>query len=204
MDTETRLTAVRFPVWTLIISACVVFIYGMPVLGTFLIYDRAAIAQGEFWRLVTGNFVHLSNTHLTFNLAAFLIAGTIIETRGYRFFPLLCLSAALLIGIIIFEVEPAMCFYAGLSGIVTAAVTYLCLHGLTEKGMWRWLCAVMLAGVTAKIGIELMFGKSFLLTVSTEGFVPAPLSHLIGSVTAILLFALMRLSSNTGHTKTII
>lgn len=203
MDAEAHLTEVRFPVLTLAICAGAILIFIAPELGTLLIYDRAAITQGELWRLATGNLVHLSSTHLTYNLAAFLIAGTIIEIRGYRFFPILCLSAAVLIGIVLCGFEPAMYFYAGLSGVVTAAVTYLCLHGLSEKGAWRWLCAAMLAGLTAKIGVELMLGKSFLLAVSTEEFVSVPLSHLIGTVTAILLFVSMRLSVSMGQTKTV-
>jgi len=202
VDAQAHLTVARFPVWTLAICAGALFIFIVPGLGTLLIYDRAAIAHGELWRLVTGNLAHLSTTHLAYNVAAFLIAGTIIEIRGYRLFTTLCISAAMLIGIILFVVEPAMYFYAGLSGIVTAAVTYLCLHGLTEKGAWPWLCAAMLAGLTAKIVVELILGKSFLLAVSTEEFMPAPLSHLIGAVTAILLFSLMHLSASMGYTKT--
>jgi len=203
VDAKAHLTAARLPVWTLAICAGAVLTFIVPELKTLLIYDRAAIAHGEIWRIVSGNLVHLSTTHLAYNLAAFLIAGTIIEIRGYRYFPTLCLSVATLIGIILFVVEPAIYFYAGLSGVVTAAVTYLCLHGLTEKGTWHWLCAAMLVGVTTKLGIELMLGKSFLLTVSTEEFVPVPLSHLIGTVTAILLFVSMRLSASPGHTKTV-
>lgn len=203
MDAQAHLNAARFPVWTLAICACALFIFIVPGLGTLLIYDRAAIAHGELWRLVTGNLIHLSTAHLAYDLAAFLIAGTIIEIRGYRYFPMLCLSAAMLIGVAIFEFEPALKFYGGLSGVVTAAVAYLCLQGLTEKGTWRWLCAAMLAGLAAKIGIELVLGKSFLLAVSTEEFVPVPLSHLIGTVTAILLFVLMRLSASMGQTKTV-
>ena len=193
MEAEAQLTAARFPVWTLVICASAIFIFNFPELSAFLIYDRAAIAHGEIWRLITGNLVHLSFTHLAYNLVAFLIAGMIIEIRGYRFFATLCLSTAIFIGMILFVVEPAMYFYAGLSGVVTAAVTYLCLHGLTEKGTWRWLCAAMLVGITAKIGMELAFGKSFLLAVGTQEFVPMPLSHLIGTVTAILLFVFVRL-----------
>ncbi len=192
MDAQAHLTAERLPVWTLAICAGAALLYSMPTLESLLIYDRAAIAHGELWRLATGNLVHLSPTHLAYDLGAFLIAGTIIEIRGYRFFPLLCLSATMLIGIAIFRFEPAIHFFGGLSGVVTAAVTYLCLHGLFEKGVWRWLCTTMLAGLTAKIGIELMLGHSFLLATSAEEFVSVPLSHLAGGITAIILFVTMR------------
>lgn len=188
MVAETRLTAARFPVWTPTISAGALLVFVYPELQSLLIYDRNAISHGELWRLATGNLVHLSRTHLTYDLTAFLIAGTIIEVRGYRFFPALILTSAVLIGIILLYAQPALHFFGGLSGVVTAAVIYLCLHGLFEKGAWRWACAFMLIGMVAKIGAELMYVKPFFLAAGTEKFVPVPLSHFAGAVTAILLF----------------
>ncbi len=195
MVAQAGLRATRLPAWTLAICAAALLVYFVPGLGTVLIYDRAAIAHGELWRLLTGNLVHLSVAHLAYDLAAFLIAGTIIEQRGYRHFTMLCFSAAVLIGVAIFIFEPALRFYAGLSGVVTAAVAYLCLQGVTENGTWRWLCAAMLACLAVKLWFELVLGKSLLLAVSTEAFVPVPLSHLAGAVSAVILFALVRLSA---------
>jgi rhomboid family GlyGly-CTERM serine protease len=194
VDTAARLTAARFPVWTLVICASAVLVFGSAAIQAFLIYDRNAIAHGELWRLVTGNLAHFSTTHLGYDLAAFLIVGTIIEIRGYRYFSTLCLSAAALIGVVLYFAEPAMHYYAGLSGVVAAAVVYLCLHGLTEKGTWRWLCAAVLIGLSAKIGIELALDKSLLFEIGMQEFVPVPLSHLVGAGTALLLFVLVRLS----------
>ena len=201
MDEQAQLTASRLPAWTLAICACALIVFLVPGLATLLVFDRAAITHGELWRLVTGNLVHLSTTHLVYDLASFLIAGTIIEQRGYRNFPILCLSAAMLIGIAVFGFAPELHFYGGISGVVTAAVTYLCLHGVSEKGTWRWLCAAMLAGLAAKFWIEIALGESLLLAVSTETFVPVPLSHLIGAITALLAFVLMRLSISTKFIK---
>jgi len=189
------LTATRLPVWTLVIAACALIIFYFPQLGTLLIYDRAAISHGEIWRLLSGNLVHFSIAHLLYNLIAWLIAGTIIEIHGYRFFPVLCFSSSLLIGIALFILEPELYLYAGLSGVVSAAVTYLCLQGMSEKGVWRWLCAATLAGLIAKTVIEMITGSSFMLQISEENFVPVPLSHLVGIVAALLLYLFLRITS---------
>ena len=183
------------PVWTLVICAFALITFIFPQIGNLLIYERTAIIHGEFWRLLSGNLVHFSVTHLVYNLSTCLIVGTVIELRGYRFFPVLCIFSSLLIGIALFVLEPELYLYAGLSGVVSAAVTYLCLHGLEEKGVWRWLCAATLAGLTAKTVIELGFGSSFMLLMSDENFVPVPLSHLAGIVAALLLFFFLRMTS---------
>lgn len=195
MDQRPPLTAPRLPVWTLVIAAFALIIFFFPQLGNLLIYDRAAIIHGEIWRLLSGNLVHFSLAHLLYNLIAWLIVGTIIEYQGYRFFPLLCLSSSLLIGITLLILEPELQFYAGLSGVVSAAVTYLCLQGMREKGVLRWLCVAALTGLTVKTVLELRSGSSLMLLMNEEGFVPVPLSHLAGIVAAILLFLFLRITS---------
>lgn len=202
MDGQTQLTVRRLPVWTLAICAGAMLIFIVPWLGTQLIYDRTAVIRGELWRLMTGNLVHLSTSHLAYDLAAFMISGTIIEIRGYRYFAMLCFLTAMMIGVAILAFEPALHYYGGLSGVVTATVTYFCLHGLADKGSWRWLCAGLLAGLAIKLWSEMWIGNSLLLSVSTEAFVPVPLSHLIGAFSALLLFILMRLSACIRCTKT--
>ncbi|MGA7595472.1 MAG: rhombosortase [Gallionella sp.] len=197
MASQALLSRTRLPVRTLAICAAALLVHFLPGQGPLLIFDRAAIAHGELWRLLTGNLVHLSDAHLALDLAAFLIAGAIIEQRGYRHLTMLCVSAAVLIGVAIYLFEPALQFYGGLSGIVTAAVVYLCLQGMTEQGSWRWLCAAMLAGLTAKLWVELVSGTSLMLLVVGSGnFVPVPLSHLTGAVVAVILFALLHLPAN--------
>lgn len=198
MGAETQLTSVRLPAWTLAISASALIVFSLPELQAVLIFDRDAIARGEIWRLATGNLVHLSPTHLAYDLAAFAIAGTIIEICGYRLFPALVLASATLIGIVLLA-ETELHYFAGLSGVVAAAVTYLCLYGLFEQGAWRWLCVATLAGVIFKSGAELMLDTSLLLAVSTNEFLPVPLSHLAGTVTAMLLFAWTRNSTRVVH-----
>jgi rhomboid family GlyGly-CTERM serine protease len=193
---QALLNTSRLPVRTLAICAAALLVHFVPGLVPLLIYDRAAITDGELWRLLTGNLVHLSDVHLALDLGAFLIAGAIIEQRGYRHFTTLCVSAAALIGVAIYLFQPQLQFYGGLSGVATAAVVYLCLQGITEQGSWRWLCAAMLAGLASKLWIEMVSGKSLLMFVGSGNFVPVPLSHLTGAVAAAILFTLLQLPSN--------
>jgi rhomboid family GlyGly-CTERM serine protease len=161
-----------------------------PFLESALIYDRTAIASGELWRLVTGSLVQVSDTHLACDLGALVVAGVIIESCGNKHFPVLCLAAAFFIGIVLFQAEPAMHYFAGSSGVSTAAIVYLYLHGLNEKGGWRWLCAIALFGLVIKTGIEFTFPNSFLFITDTSQFRPVPLSHVAGAGIAVLLYLL--------------
>ena len=193
MEAAARLKTTRFPVWTLAICAGTALVYSLPPLAAILIYDRTAIADGELWRLVTGNLVHYSTGHLGYDLLAFLVAGIIIETNGYRHYPLLCLTAAAGIGMVLYWGEPAMFYYAGLSGVATAAVVYLCLHGLIEKGAWQWMCVAALLGLGIKVAIEFTLDEPLLVAGGAKEFLPMPQSHLVGACVALFLFVLLYL-----------
>lgn len=189
MDAATRLSSARFPLCTLLVCAAAVVVYASPPLQALLIYDRAAVGAGELWRLATGNLVHHSATHFAYDVAALLVAGTLAEVRRLRHFAALCLACATLVGAWLYVGKPEIAVFGGLSGVVTAALTFLCLRGLDEAGPWRWLCLAVLAGLAAKIGAEMMTpGSVLLLAGEPQDFMPVPEAHLAGAVTALLLF----------------
>lgn len=190
MDATARLRRSRSPVLTLSICAASVVVAVTPRLQGMLIYDRAAVASGEWWRLITGNLVHLSAEQLFYDLTVFLIAGWMIEAYRIHHFPRLCLLSTALIGIGIYLFMPEMAYYAGLSGVATGAVAFLCLDGLRTGGVWRWLCMAVLIGLLAKVGVEIISDRFLVLSIDVPHIVPAPISHAIGTATAVFLFAL--------------
>ncbi len=95
-------------------------------------YDRAAILEGEWWRLLTGHLVHLGWAHLALNLAglllAWLLAGGALQPREWG---VVLGGTALLSGLALLVFLPALEWYVGLSGV---------LHGLLLAGVlagWR-------------------------------------------------------------------
>jgi len=190
--------ALPIPVWTLAICAAAAVVFGAPQLQAALVYNREAIAAGEAWRLVSGNLVHFSGSHLIKDVVALLAIGLLIETGRRRHFALLCLASGSLIGSVLYVAEPELAVYGGLSGIVTAAATYLCLHGIEEDGAYRWLCLGVLLCLAAKTGCEIALGFSPLPGTDAEGFALVPLSHAVGAATAIALFALENRSATRG------
>jgi rhomboid family GlyGly-CTERM serine protease len=190
VDAAARLMWLRLPPATLLLSGAAGAIFALPSLQALLIYNRAAIDEGEIWRLITGNLVHLSPLHFLYDVVALFVAGTLIETRGYRHFTILCVLSAATIGANVYIGSPELSVFGGLSGIVVAAVTFLCLNGLTETGVWRRLCQVVLICLAIKMGIEMTLGSSLEALAEGESptFVPVPSSHVTGAVTALILF----------------
>jgi rhomboid family GlyGly-CTERM serine protease len=188
VDATTRLNPAGLPVGTLLICAAAGAVYGAPALQALLIYDRAAIGSGELWRLVTGNLVHHSTLHFVYNVVPLLMVGALIEFQRIRRFPALCVLSGAFIGAALHLTRPEIVVFGGLSGIVTAATAFLCLHGLDKTGPWRWLCLAVLICLAGKIGLEMALSSSFLAGIESENFVAVPESHAVGAVTALLLF----------------
>ena len=190
MDAPARLIPPGLPLTTLLLCGAAAAVLALPPLQAALIYSRAAIEGGEAWRLITGNLVHLSPSHFFYDVVALLVVGTLIETRRYRCFSLLCLASAALIGATLYAFKPEILVFGGMSGVVTAGVVFLCLHGLREIGAWRWVCLATLICFAIKMSLELALGSSLLLLTGMEsqGFAPVPLSHVVGAATAFLLF----------------
>lgn len=178
----------QIPLVTLLVVTGGIVTYVVPGLASQLVYDRTAILGGEGWRLITGNWVHFSPSHLLYDLLALGIAGWIIERRGYRNFALLCVLSALGIGTVLLAMRPEAQFYGGLSGVATGAIIYLALHGLREPAPWRWICAGVLLLTVGKVLVESLAGWSLIGATGSVPFVPLPLSHVVGGLSAALLF----------------
>ncbi|MCI0411019.1 MAG: rhombosortase [Acidobacteria bacterium] len=178
----------QVPVVTLLMAAGALAVYVLPGLASQMVYDRTAILSGEVWRLLTGNWVHFSPSHLLYDLLALGLAGWIIERRGYPSFGPFCVLSALGIGTVLLAVRPEVQAYGGLSGVATGAIVYLALHGLKEPGPWRWICTAALVLTVGKVLLESMTGRLTFAAAGSVSFVPLPLSHVVGGLTASFIF----------------
>jgi rhomboid family GlyGly-CTERM serine protease len=149
------------------------------------VFDRAAIAQGEWWRLLTGHWVHSDPAHAAWDISMLLVLGAAFEPRlGWRL-PLVLLASSVGVDAWLWWGASSLHYYCGLSGI---------LHGLLGCGLWvLWrdqrhpLIAITAAGVVAKTVIENGSGEMVLTQTAWPG---VPMAHLVGLCCGILLAGL--------------
>jgi rhomboid family GlyGly-CTERM serine protease len=156
------------------------------LLEPLLMYRRAAIADGQWWRLVTGNLVHLGFGHLVLNLAGlgvlWLLVGELLP--GVLFLISLAVGA-LGVGLGLFLLSPAVVWYVGLSG----ALHTLWAAGGTEMLRRREPIALPVLGLLAgKLAWEHWRGA----LPSSEALAGGPVvtqAHLYGALAGICLGA---------------
>ena len=154
-----------------------------------LCYNRSAIQEGQLWRLLSGNFIHIGWNHLGLNLAGlFLIWLFIVQWLTLKEIWLTVFLSALVVGLGLLMMNPEISQYVGLSGI---------LHGIWFAGALFGMCAghweayFLAIFLTLKLIWEQMFGP---LSVFSEmsGILIVVDAHLYGAIAGLLLAGLLR------------
>lgn len=93
-------------------------------------YERGAVFEGQYWRLVTGHLVHGTTAHLLLNMVGVGLIAALFP-RDYTLRQWMIVLLASLVGIDLGFVlfEPQLQWYVGLSGV---------LHGALAAGAVAW------------------------------------------------------------------
>jgi rhomboid family GlyGly-CTERM serine protease len=154
---------------------------------TFM-YERLAIADGEYWRLVTGHFVHLGRTHLVLNLAGLVLVWLLVG-RYYE-----GVQWLLVVGVVLVVMSAAFWFidtnllwYVGLSGLLHGLLVAGAVRGFRELPSESAIIAVIVAG---KIGWEQLAGP-MPGSESVSGGDVVVNAHLFGAIGGLVSAALV-------------
>jgi rhomboid family GlyGly-CTERM serine protease len=117
--------------------------------GSPLRYERAGLALGQWWRLLTAHIVHLGWSHLALNAGALgLITALLGEQFNTRQWLGVSLVSSLAVSLGLWWLSPQVGWYVGLSGMA---------HGLAAAGcMQMWLVRREAGGA---LGLVLLSGK---------------------------------------------
>lgn len=172
----------------------------VPGAAEHLRFDRAAVAAGEVWRILTCHLVHASPELLFWDVAATFALGVALTHRSLRLFLGVAGAAAVLIPLGVWIGLPSMTYYGGLSGIASALfAAYAVLvfrEGVRER---RYVLSAAIAVVAvafgAKLLIEATTGAAVFVDVAAVAVVPVPLAHLLGAAAGSSVVAVSRRGS---------
>jgi rhomboid family GlyGly-CTERM serine protease len=142
-------------------------------------YDRLAIQDGEFWRLVSGHFVHLGLQHLLLNFAGLVLVWLLVG-RQYtirQWWLVIAISLAV-IDLGFWYLDTGLHWYVGLSGL---------LHGLLLAGAiaaFRSMpaeAAIICVALVGKLVYEQLMGP-LPGSEATAGGAVITNAHLFGAV----------------------
>jgi len=107
--------------------------------------SRGAIADGEYWRLISAGFLHAGFLHLAFNMFALYVLGTMLEPAIGRLRFGLIYAVSLLAGsfgaLLLEPSAPTVGASGAIFGLMGAAVIVMRNRGISlmESGLGLWI-----------------------------------------------------------------
>lgn len=158
----------------------------------WLNYDRAAIAQGQWWRFITGHLVHLGMVHTLMNMSGLVLIlylfGALLRPWQWL---LIGLLTALGISAGFAWLNPELAYYAGMSGVLHGLLMVgLLLAAIHRFGYPRWLLLLITVFVLAKLVSEQLPGYDIDYLQAYMHAAVIVDAHLYGAVMGVLLLPL--------------
>jgi rhomboid family GlyGly-CTERM serine protease len=144
-----------------------------------LAWDRLAIEQGSYWRIISGQFVHNNTAHLVLNAVGGLLVYVLMRelVSGIQFI-IHVFFIALLTGLVLYLFEPVLDYYLGFSAVLHGLVAAYAVIKLPQDNYFGGLILILLL-------VKLGFAESP-ETADLIGIRVATEAHLWGVVSGVV------------------
>lgn len=151
-----------------------------------LIFQRQAIAEGEIWRIITGNWVHTNTPHLIMNIIGLWLLWMLFNETLKPFMLYVSLFITnFAIGLALLLFNPELFWYAGLSGSLYGLYIIGASIALMHKDYIGSIPLFII--IPSKLVMDLTQND---LTGFSEKLIEAPVSteaHMYGVITALAI-----------------
>jgi rhomboid family GlyGly-CTERM serine protease len=158
----------------------------LPLVQSWLVWDKTAINSGQWWRILTGNFSHTNIVHLIMNLAALWILVWIFRPRPNHFVFLVTLISTI-IGLCL--LSTSLGWYLGLSGTLHGLFAYWAMSEALRGRRSSWALVI---AVISKVAWEAVYGASEVTAQMIEASV-ATEAHLMGTIAGLATASVFKL-----------
>ncbi len=178
-----RFSVAHWPV-ILVVSLCLGLELGGAGVRQALAYERSAVLAGQWWRLVTANFVHSGWPHVLLDLSGLVLLWLLFgRTLGPLRFWIATLVGCVAVGLGVFYLSPEVEWYVGISGVLH---TYWASGALLAVARKEWGGRWLLGFLVAKLAYERIWGPLPTSTWSIGGPI-LTIAHLYGAIAGALL-----------------
>ncbi|PIE15620.1 MAG: rhombosortase [Rhodobacterales bacterium] len=153
---------------------------GGPARQQAWLLETGAVQHGQWWRLLSAHLVHLNRAHCQMNLLGLLSVMFIlwpVLTAGQLLWAVSV--SGLTIGLLWVLLQPPGPTYVGFSGVIHGVLLYGGLL-MIQRGP-GWFGGLIVAGITAKLSYEILFGPLPGVEHSIGGRV-SMISHCFGAL----------------------
>ena len=144
---------------------------------TALRYERSAVLHGEWWRLLTGYWVHFDWHHLVLNLGGLALIVALFPTEySLASWAIIVIASMLAIDVGFLCCRPTLVWYVGASGVLHGALAAGAIKWWQQQP--RWLASALTAILLGKLWWEQSHGP-----LPLSGNMPVVVdAHLFGAL----------------------
>lgn len=176
--------AAKYTVPPLVVALLLVMVFFSPeTVKLTLTFERELIIQGQWWRLVTGQWVHWGLGHVVMNVAGVWLVWLLFAeyASGWRY-GVVIVFIAVASNLGMFWFDPKVEYYVGFSGTLYGLFAWGGVQDIRHKVPFGWL---LLVAVVAKVVYDLMFGAVSITGVSADNLAVA--AHFYGVVGGVMI-----------------
>lgn len=158
-----------------------------------MLYQRDALAAGEWWRIWTGHLVHFGWPHFFADTGLLLILGIFLEEKHRAFSYLALVALPAFISACLWWLDLSMQRYGGLSALDLGLLLYLVCQGW-QRNWIDWFWPAVLAIYAGEIVFEILQGGTGggMIRFDEPGVKVATSAHLAATAYALAAFAVAR------------
>jgi rhomboid family GlyGly-CTERM serine protease len=167
-----------------LVLAFIAFVFDEQIANT-LIYNRGLVSNGEYWRLISGHFLHTNDNHFMLNAAAIVLLWALHgQYYNHKNYLIVFITSAIVCGLGIHWFSLDITLYVGLSGALHGFFVWGALMDIKHQEKTGYL---LLLGVILKIAHEQFYGAS----ADVESFIESSVAtdaHMYGAIGGLLAF----------------
>ncbi len=151
---------------------------------TLFIFDRGAVAQGEWWRLLTAHFTHSSASHALWDVLAFSAVTLWLSQYSVKQMIASVALGVVAVDILLLSAFSSLDYYCGLSGILFSPLLLVCYHyRQANRGFLGFLPIVI---VCTKLVWEVLVQTTWLVDTVWQAYPEAHLAGLMGGLVCLV------------------
>ncbi|EGN74299.1 rhomboid family GlyGly-CTERM serine protease [Idiomarina sp. A28L] len=169
----------RYTLAPILVSVLLLVVFLLPESMLLkLTFERLPIAEGEYWRLLSGQFVHFSWGHLWLNIAGIWVMYLLYAEHAPNWrYPLVVCLLALFSNLGMYFFAPEIQAYLGFSGVLYGLFAWGAVVDIRKGIKLGWL---LFLGVMLKVSWEYFVGPVQIGTATVDNL--AVSAHFFGAL----------------------